>query len=477
MLFSWYNFLDGERLIMAEKKKKKETKKKVKKPKHILGKKEFAFNFISLVCMIGVGIYFGYRSLYYYSKQNQQIQEEAQTLNGFIIQNSTVVSDEEVGLHHDSNGYFYKGAVDNNYVLFANRLFRIIRIQEDNTVRLVLDTYAGVFPWGDPIAYRDSNVYYWLNHTDWDASGYYYDTLPSVEEFLVKTEYQINTLEDGQIRSGEEKYQDYISLLDIHDYVMANGMLSYLNNGKMFFLLGLGQDGRNMYVDEDGSIQTCDSTEGYGVRPVITLKANTIITGGDGTKTNPFVIYQGDKVNYVGTYVKLGEDIWQVFYQKDSILKLSLNGYLYENGQEKLISYSQNNSIYDIMKRGNIGNYLNYVYLPSLSYQNVLLPFASYTGEISDDQGYQYSNIYSNQVVSHVGLLNVFDPIFNDTLTDYYHVNTTSPIGSMEYVTFSNGMLGEGDVRDEKHIVPVISIDASGISAGDGSLQNPFIVG
>ena len=38
--------------------------KKKKKEKHVLSKGEFAFNFLSLVAIIGVGIYFGYRSLY-----------------------------------------------------------------------------------------------------------------------------------------------------------------------------------------------------------------------------------------------------------------------------------------------------------------------------------------------------------------------------------------------------------------------------
>ena len=68
----------------------KEKKEKKKKPKHYIGIKEFLFNFFSLVFMIGVGIYFGYRSLYYYSKQNQKNRVEADTLNGFIIQHTAV---------------------------------------------------------------------------------------------------------------------------------------------------------------------------------------------------------------------------------------------------------------------------------------------------------------------------------------------------------------------------------------------------
>ena len=469
--------VEKETIKQSKPKKEKVKKEKKKKEKHILGKAEFIFNFISLVCMIGMGVYFGYRSLYYYSKQNQQYQEEAQTLNGYILQHVPVNYEEGDGLHHDSLGYYFKGNVQNNYVSFANRIFRIIRINEDNTVKMVLDSNAAIFPWGDPIHYQESNLYYWLNKTDWEYSGYYYNTLPDVEGFLEKTEYKENVLNEGEITESKDSYKEYITLLSINDYVQANGMSSYLNTGRMFFLLGLNKENQNLYVEEDGSIQTCETTQGFGIRPVITLKANTVISGGEGTKDNPYVIQQGDKTNMIASYVKLGEDVWRVFYQNGDDLKLHLNGYIQENGAEKATFYSQTNSIYDIMDAENIGYYLNHQYFSSLPYQNILQPFPSLIGEISDDKGYQYTTIYGGIAQSNVSLLNVFDPFFNQDLTDFFRVNNTSPVGSMEYVTYSNGLLGEADVREVKHIVPVISIKKGNIKSGTGSINDPYLVG
>ena len=43
-----------------------------------------------------------------------KIKEEAQTLNGLIIQNNKVVQKDEVGLHQDTDGYYFKGKVENN---------------------------------------------------------------------------------------------------------------------------------------------------------------------------------------------------------------------------------------------------------------------------------------------------------------------------------------------------------------------------
>jgi len=112
-----------------------------------------------------------------------------------------------------------------------------------------------------------------------------------------------------------------------------------------------------------------------------------------------------------------------------------------------------------------------------LPYQELLVPFDSYIGEISDDKGYRYSNIYSNAVNAKVGLLNVFDYMTNTDLEDYYRVNTTSEVGSMVYNTTSKGRLMESDVREEKHVVPVVSINISQIKGGTGTVIDPYTVG
>ncbi len=138
-------------------KKKKKTKKK---QKHIFSIHEFLFDFVSLVLVIGVAIYFGYRSLYYYSKQNIKKEHDLQTLNGIVVQNIPVVNSGD-GLYKDTNGYFFRGKVDNNYVLLGNSLFRIIRIYNDQTVRLVSEDYVASFPWVGNGCYQEYNVHLW----------------------------------------------------------------------------------------------------------------------------------------------------------------------------------------------------------------------------------------------------------------------------------------------------------------------------
>ena len=527
-------------------KKEKEPKvKKEKKPKkkHIMGPIEFLFNFISLVFMLGVALYFGGRSLYYYSKQNVKIKAEAMTVNGLVVQNNDIVKDNSDGLHQDSEGYYFKGKVENNYVMIDNRLFRIMRVNNNDTVKLVSEGYAASFMWGENPNYKDSNVQNWLNKTEKEHSGIYYNTINNIEKRLVKTEYSEDILRDGKIITLEEfnkekeeeakkleeekkkaeeakeeekkeevkeekktskkttktedkktskkkddktdekekeepevkKDKEYVSLLTVKDYTLANGMSSYLNTGKMFFLLGLNDENENLYVEEDGSIQSTDSLAGYGIRPVITLKKNTVVVSGSGTKDDPYIV-KNDGTNYVDSYVKLGEDIWKVSGIEGDNLKLYLNGYLKENGNEVVRNYSSYNSIYDLGDWTNVGNYLNNGYVNSLSYQGVLTNCNFYTGEISDDAGYSFANIYNKTVNTRVGLLNIFDYVSNNDLSDYFHTNLTSEIGSMEYNRYASGLLEEADVRDTKHIVPVVCINKNSIKNGEGSLNNPYKV-
>ena len=515
------------------KKEKVVREKKEKKPKkkHVMGPIEFLFNFVSIVFMLGVALYFGGRSLYYYSKQNIKIKEEAMTVNGLIIQNNNIAKESTDGLHQDNDGYYFKGKVENNYVMYENRLFRVVRVNNDDTVKMIMENFGASFMWGDEANYKDSNVRNWLEKTELEHSGIYYDTLSDVKKNLVKTEYSEDILKDGKIISLEEfnkekeeeakkleeeknkteeekteevkeeetkeekkttkkketeeekeeekvevkKEKDYITILTVKDYTLANGMSSYLNNGKMFYLLGLNDDNENLYVEEDGSIQSTDSTAGYGIRPVITLKKNTEVVSGSGTKDDPYVVKSSTK-NYVDSYVRLGNENWKVSSVEGDNLKLYLNGYIKSGDQEVVRNYSSYNSIFNVFDFGNIATYLNGGYVNSLSYKDKLVDCAFYTGEISDDAGYKFTNIYSRNVNAKVGLLNIFDYVSNNDLSDFFHINLTSEIGSMEYNTYSNGLLEEADVRDVKHIVPVVCINKNSIKNGDGSHDNPYKV-
>ena len=448
---------------------------KKNKKKHLIGLKEFIFDFLSLVFALVVVFYYGGRCFYYYSAQNQSKNGTVITLDSSVINNNIIVNTGD-GFYKTSDGYSFKGKVENNYVLFANRLFRILSVNDDNTVKLVSNDLVSSFMWGEEDDYSKSNIRFWLSNTGDSNSGIYYDTIPNFKKYLKNTTYTLDTLSSDKIVTGKEKYNDSVSLITLNDYIISGGKDGFLNNGKLFYLLGSTSDNGKLYVEEDGSLSNCDKLDSYGIRSVITMKKNTIISQGDGSLGNPYVIDMGNDNNYVDSYVKLGNDIWKVYSNTNGILKMYLNGYISYDGVEVLKKYSDGNNIFNYYDDENIAYYLLNDYYSSLPYKDYIVSASYPYGEISNETGYNYSNIYSKSFEGFVSLLNLFDYVSNNELNDFYRNNTTSLIGDMQYVTYSNGLVEEGDVKNEKHIVPVIAIDSKIIKSGNGKIDNPYVV-
>ena len=446
---------------------------KKKKQVHLYTKKEFFFNLFSLLILIGIGVYFGYRSLYYYSKQEMANKGNNQNLGEVIISSNKLVTEGD-GFHRDKKGYYFTGKVSNNYVLFANRTFRIIRVNNDGSIKLATDRNVASFMWGDKNTYKDSNLYNWLEKRESDHTGIYYNTIPSIEKFLVKTDYSEDTLKEDKIITNKKSSSDYITTLTIDDYVTSGGKNGYLNNGQIYHLLGLNAEQGTVYVEEDGSIADSDSLTSYGVKAVITLKKNTISLYGNGSVDNPYTIRQDSDTNYIDGIVKLGNDKWKVIQEENDILKLSKVDYIKNKDKDFKYRFSEEENTFDLEDWNGLAVYLNNSYLNSLSYKNVLEKSNYYTGEISTDTGYNLKNIYTDKVNCKVGLLSIFD--YNNS--DYDDIYLINPLGgNLRYIKYKNGLLGEAEITDEKHIIPVISINKKIIKSGKGTSSNPYITG
>ena len=65
---------------------------KSKKKMFQFSKNEFIFNIVSLVVVIGIALYFGGRSFYYYGLQSVNTKGGVQTLDGIIVNNNSLES-------------------------------------------------------------------------------------------------------------------------------------------------------------------------------------------------------------------------------------------------------------------------------------------------------------------------------------------------------------------------------------------------
>jgi len=98
---------------------------------------------------------------------------------------------------------------------------------------------------------------------------------------------------------GNKKITKPIGLITADEIAYAgavgnNGNASYyLNNGTAWWSMSpIGFDGSHAYVWREGAgiFDGGSVYDAFGVRPVINLVSNVQITGGNGTKTNPYVI-------------------------------------------------------------------------------------------------------------------------------------------------------------------------------------------
>ena len=107
---------------------------------------------------------------------------------------------------------YYKGN-SNNYVLFSGMLWRVVKVNEDGTVKIILN---------EPVSnlrinyttYKDSNVDTWLNEV-------FYKALHNPDDYLVKSDYCVGTINSINDENGycDEKITSKIGLLDVNEYV------------------------------------------------------------------------------------------------------------------------------------------------------------------------------------------------------------------------------------------------------------------
>ena len=333
--------------------------------------------------------------------------------------------------------------------------------------------------YGDSKKYQESNINLWLNKSSVENSGIYENSIPGVEKLLKKFSYCEGTLKNDKVSCKNKKGNSYFSILEIEDYIRARGKKSFLNNGSYSYLLGSDTDGNPLVVAADGTASGVSNYEGYGIRPVMMLKKNILITGGDGSIGNPYVINQEGNDNYINKYVKMGNDLYQVIEDNNNNnLRLRLNDYLKVKNVDVELVFNTKGTQFELLNRSNIGYYLNRTYYNSLTYKNYLGQCSFYTGEISlvGDGGYSYTNVYKDSVVAKVGMLNMVDFNDNTTLDTYYLINSTSNVGNLVYTYNKLGLIDEVKVSEKKKIVPVVCLDKTFIKAGDGSINNPYVV-
>lgn len=258
--------------------------------------------FLAVMFMFSVIMYFGNTS---YSKH----EGEEQTINYLydeLLNNNTIIENEitvdkslnytedEVGFYKDEDIYFFRGNVENNYVMIDNELWRIVSILQDKSIRLVKE--EGI---NNNELYKYNEEYNNYNYVDSNIKKvldtWYSENLVNYDRYLVEEDYctlydnyclEYNKLKIGLLSENE--------LVSAGAYRNMNYEAIYLNNGYSWWISSKKYDEvidstYIGYMNELGNIDWGFLDEEMVIRPVINLICNTPVTG-DGTIDNPYMI-------------------------------------------------------------------------------------------------------------------------------------------------------------------------------------------
>ena len=229
--------------------------------------------------------------------------------------------------------YYFRGNVENNYVSFAGQTWRIVRINEDGTIRIVMQD--GINSNANIAFNSNYNNYTYMYYTNSQAKttleSWYQTNIGSKKDLASSVASGNYYCEQAKVKLSDSytsgsatmttynKYTpDFKCSSDRNGKSLVNASVGLLTYDEVVYAGGYyGQNNRNYYLYNSAIVWWTMSPQGFSdsdfyswvwritesgnitigvvgyssrLRAVLNLTANTQISDGDGTKENPFVI-------------------------------------------------------------------------------------------------------------------------------------------------------------------------------------------
>lgn len=272
-----------------------------------------------------------------------------------------------VKIANDKKDY-YQGSNPANFVRLSGMLFRVIGV-DGNNVRIVADedianvNYSGISPWLED---------YFMKHINENA-----------KKLLVKNKYCNMKVTNENLNATEctsftdSRYSYIPSIVDVN-LTKDDKSTSFMKPETLSWLANEKDDKtayttRNVFFgNEAGSDFYADSkTQNYGVRPVLTIKGDTLIKSGNGTSTSPYTFGEtktgktDEAINtrYSGEYISYGGMLWRIIeVNEDGTTKVVSIENIKKDGVNIKTNYKKVKSdkkIYNPTQKNNVGYYIN----------------------------------------------------------------------------------------------------------------------
>ena len=390
----------------------------------------------------------------------------------------------------DTNGY-YKGDALNNYVMFNNMTFRIVKINSNNTVTIASDEVLANVDYTNDGRFADSSLDSWLN-------DYFYNLLESKYKKLITSskwcDDVLNVDNYVATECSRSSAKRNVGILSIQDYnnTLADD-ISFLDFGGIVWYANLDSNNNPWTMTDlyDYPLKSEPMNQEYlfNVRPAVTLKKNTKVLSGDGSEADPYILVENDSARrntlinerQIGEYINYSGYTWRIAGINDDTTEIIMTGVVTNDDVELQIGYNNSGAkVYNPNKKGNIGYQVinemtKYVSTDLFTKTKVEVPI--YNNKVTY-KGKKDTKTYNNIVT----IPSVFD-IFTakgDNSSDggYWYIDSSKEDG-VKTVMYPAGTVTYTTVTDDRtegvKIKAYLKSDVF-ITDGDGSLEHPYTI-
>lgn len=223
--------------------------------------------------------------------------------------------------------YYFRGNVKNNYIYFAKYLWRIVRINEDGSIRLVLQNGINggkKYIYADSSAFVDITKAYFSENDTYNTVSEWYDSkISSYDAFVTDSSYceafrvslvatklgdatsvafskYTPTFKCSTDGNGYGTLNSKFGLLSYDEVIYAGGYVNkksdyYLNSVESWLISSGGylqiQVPRyhQFELEKNRKFTTSFVDASYAISPVISIKGD-VLASGNGTSSNPYVV-------------------------------------------------------------------------------------------------------------------------------------------------------------------------------------------
>lgn len=365
-----------------------------------------------LILIVNIGLFLTGALLSWALIFNNNVSYALETKKLYEVVNNTENEDKTM---------LFKGNATNNYVKYNNMIWRIVKVNSTGTITLILDETINKvsFNINDDFDVKEYLNTKFLNELD--------------KSKLVNNMLCADNTESLVNITCNEIDNNYVSLLDINSFASTidNGESFVANDSEKVWLTN-GYNNEEAWHTLGSKISHSKKDAIYDIKPVITLNNEVLFESGSGSKSDPYII-KSDKLS-VGSTVKLGDDVYDVYETNENEIKLMLQTNLESN-------YAFSGNYEDIF------SYLTIVYYKNLPYKDLIL-----------DSKWEKVNIKNNKVTyeeytAKVGIPNIFDFKITTKAKDYYTLTELN-----NYILVINDQVIYGTKNKYHYLRPTIAI-------------------